>query len=444
MGNGKPPVLVDIEKQLMTLLFRLACSETDVITEMKEFSAWLDGKLPDIVNEAPDSRGWFMSDSSSSVYKTSGLTMHLRGSFESPIFCQAPRRLMFEGVAMEHDGDGHMDNDGENMIDENRVDGDEEDEDRMDEDRVDGNRIDEDGSSPRISTFDDMDIDGIDEGVGCHQKADDGAAEESTSIVNANAGNGRMVQGMPAGDLAGNSEGDLQDGGNDAQDHASSVDHHGRERMLGTQRLGGMDDDSTIAINGEPRENHTAHDDRLGTAEEDVQRNDWEENDVPGQSSVAVEGNAGEDDEMAGRGTVAMKDVEGNGGENDNVDIDMERQVSVPWEDVEEIGGVEDGMEERDNASGMNVDEVEDTDALSSAAEEGDDEGPHCDAEKGNKTDLQKEEKPPVKKQNKDGSHGNAGLRKETAIDVDAFFVSSLLDAFVMGLLILLSYFLSM
>ena len=394
MGNGKPPLLVEVEKQLLALLLRLACFETDLITEMQEFSVWLEEKMTEVINEVPDSRGWFKSDPSCEWTEANSLTMNLRRGIDSPIYCLQPPRLTSSTVAIgggsQHDDNNlvpsdedRMDEDGvdkdgvvedrvnkdkvdkdgvfedrvnEDRVDEDRVDKDQIDGERMDEDEVDEDRMDHDLSNLTISLPDEMDIDGNREDErGCHQAA-----------------SGTMHEG-----------------------HISRMGDLGR------------------------------------AAEED---------DVQGQGSVAGKGDGGEDDDVEGQSTIAGQAVEENDDNKDNVAIDVVRQGSIAEENVEGISSAVDRMEGNDGASAENVEEEEDTDALGSAAEEDDDDERRGSAEQGKK--QQKEEKPPVKKPSKQESkawnHSTAGLWKETAIDVDAFFVSSLLDAFLIALFILL------
>lgn len=48
----------------MAMLFRLASLKSDLESEIQGFSAWLQEKMPDIMNEIPESRGWFKSNPS--------------------------------------------------------------------------------------------------------------------------------------------------------------------------------------------------------------------------------------------------------------------------------------------------------------------------------------------------------------------------------------------
>ena len=331
--------------------------------------------MPEIMNEAPDSRSWFQSDPSRTLFKTSSQTMHVQGiDSDSPVYPPHLQTPTFGSIAIEggsqHGGNVGVDSDQESRIDEDRVD-----EDGMDDDRV-------------------------DEG-----------------------GNSGMVHGIGE-DLAGNCEGDLENGGNNAKGLANSVDRHGGEREPDTQRHDGAENEGTVGNNLQPSKNSAAHSARRG-----VEGNDREEKNVQGQSSVAGENNGEEDDAMEG-GSIAGKDVEGNDGERDDIEMDMGRRASVAEDDVEGNGGVEDSVGGRDNDLGEDFEENGekdyDMDALSSIAEEDDDDGDCGKAEKGR--EPKKEEKPPVKNPNRDRTKGwndKAGLRKETAIDVDAFFVSS-------------------
>jgi hypothetical protein len=147
--------------------------------------------------------------------------------------------------------------------------------------------------------------------------------------------------------------------------------------------------------------------------------NDREQGSVQGQSSVAGENNGEEDDAMEG-GSVTGKDVEGNDGERADIEMDVLKPASVAGE-VEGNGGVEDGVYE-------NGGKDYDMDALpvSSITEEDDDGGDFRKADEESK--AKKEGKPPsrnLKRARTKGRNVKAGSGKETAIDVDAFFVSS-------------------
>jgi hypothetical protein len=355
IGNDKPPLLVEVENQLLSLLFRLACLETDLTTGVQGFSSWLEGKWPELMNEAPDSRAWFKSDPSCQSSKTTSNSMHLQ-SMASPVFALEPRwRIVGNDVDGRVDDnredDNREDEDRVNKVgeDEDGVDKDGEDEDRMDEDRMDKDSM----EIIRLET-DDMDIDETPEGEGVSLlKADGAAAEEITGMVNDEGGNSTMVRAM---------------------------------------------------------------------------------------SDPAGERNGGEDHDMEG-GTIATKDVE----ENDGAEDGMKGREHGSGNIVEENDGAEDGMKGREHGSGKIVEENGkegyESDALSSLPGDDDDDddgGRGGNAEKGKKP--AKEEKPPVKKpskkESKDWNRGMAGLRKETAIDVDAFFVSCLLGWLLTGSLI--------
>jgi hypothetical protein len=312
LGNGKPPLLVEVENQMLALLFRLACSERDLRTEMQDFSFWLEEKRPELINEAPDSRAWFQSNASCTP-ETNRDTMLLGST--SPVFTLD---LAF-GSDSQHVGIGvdHVDRREENVGDKNRMDG----------DRMDEMDLDKDG----LDTDKRMDID--------RNPEDEGAAN---STRHNEGGNGMTVHG-----------------------------------------LGG----------------------RTG------------------------EGNEEEDDDMNGQQTGAGKNVGGNDGMDD---VDMDRPVSVAGN-----GGAEHGIEGRDNGLGEDVEkngeEEDDREALSSI--EDDDEGRSRKAEKQKKQKKPRKQekltvKIPSREQRMSSKLGKAGLRKETAIDVDAFFVSILLIIF--------------
>ena len=380
IGNSKPPLLLEVENQLLALLFRLARSERDLRTEMQEFSFWLEGKQPELINEAPDSRAWFKSDPSSTVFNTRTETMHLLGP-SSPVFnVRPPLRLVgdigdiFNGDSDSLEIESHKDKSQEDTNEEDKTDDDRQ-EDRMDENKM------------------DMDID--DNGKDEEDSQDEDKSEED-----------RSKEDKPDDD----SEDEMKNGGNSL---ANSVDRHGGEREPDTRRHDGSETDGTIGNNQQPSENSAARSARC-----DVEGNDREEDNVQGRSSLAGEYNGKEDDAMEG-GSIVGKDVEGNDVERDDIEMDMGIQASVAGEDIKGNGGVEDGV------SGIDSKDYE-MDALSSITEEDDDDRDCRKAEK--KSEPKKEQKPPVRNLKRDRTKGwndKAGLRKETAIDVDAFFVSS-------------------
>jgi hypothetical protein len=345
LGNSKPPLLVEVENQLLALLFRLACSERDLRTEIQDFSSWLEGKRPELINEAPDTRAWFKSDPSRTQNKTSSTSMNVLAP-KFPVFTLSLQRRSVGNVAIgggnQQVGNGHMDSPEVNVSDEDK---DKSDEDRIDEDKIDDDSLDED----RIDETN-PDMDRIDK-----DKAENDGLDT------------------------------------DKMDIDGNWDH---------ERAGYRNGDSGAAENASV-------------------------------GGLAGEGNDEDDDDMDNNG---MEDI---------IDTDMGRRASVAGENVGGDSGAEDGMKGRESSSEEDVeengDEDDDVDALSSIAEEDDDEGRCGKAEKGKKP--QKEGKLlikiPSRERSKDWNLGKAGLQKETAIDVDTFFVSNLSDGFLMGLLTL-------
>ena len=303
---------------MLALLFRLACSERDLRTEMQDFSSWLEEKRPEFMNEAPDSRAWFQSNPSCTP-ETNRDTMLLGST--SPVFTLD---LAF-GSDSQHVGIGigHVDRREDNVSNKNRMDEMDQDEDGLDTDKrmdIDRNPEDEGASRPNAD-----------------KEATRNKAANSTRRNE--GGNGMTVHG-----------------------------------------LGGR----------------------------------------------AGEGNEEDDDDMNGQQTGAGKNVGGNDGMDD---IDMDRPVIVAGN-----GGAERGMEGRDKGLGEDIEkngkEEDETDAPSSI--EDDDEGRSRKAEKQRKPRKQEKltVKIPSREQRMSWKLGKAGLRKETAIDVDAFFVSILLMIF--------------
>ena len=339
MGNSKPPLLVEVENQLLALLFRIACSEKDLRTEIQHFSSWLEGKQSELINEAPDTRAWFKCDPSHTQNETSSTSMNVLAP-KFPVFTLSLQWHSVGNVAIgggnQQVGDGHMDSpeanvsdEDEDKSDEDKIDDDSLDEDRIDDNNPDMDRIDKDKAENDGLDTDKMDIDrNWEHERAGHRNGDSGAAEENASV----------------GGLAG-------------------------------------------------------------------------------------EGNDEDNDDMDNNG---MEDI---------IDTDTGRRASVAGENVGGDSGAEDGMKRRKSSSEEDVEEKngdkeDDTDALSSIAEEDDDEGRCGKAEKGKKP--QKEGKLlikiPSRIRSKGWNLGKAGLRKETAIDVDAFFVSNLSYGFLMGL----------
>lgn len=430
--------MVEVEKQLLGLLFRLAHSESDLMTELHQFSSWLEGKSPEFLDEAPDSREWFKSDPSCKE-KASTDSMHLRGpDLDSPVFRLDLRRPTFAGVAIsgssQHSGDVSVVGDGDSAInedatDENRVDEDPMDEDRVDEDPMEEDRVDEDGEhEDRVDENrenEKKDEDSENEDRVDEKREDEDRADADKSDEN-RVDRGRVDEDREDENREDeNMEDENREDENRMDEDRENEDEVDKDRMdddgvetigLETQRM--AIDESDQGEGGSLQKADGGAADKIAGVALDEAANDEGANstmvrvigDLPGEV------NDGEDDAMEG-GTIARKDLE----END---------------------GAEDVMEGREQGSGVIVEEngekVYESDALTSLPGDDDDEEEgQCEkAEEGSKP--QKEEKPPVTKPSKDSNRGKAGLRKETAIDVDDFFVSNLLNGLPSKLLTLL------
>jgi hypothetical protein len=435
--------LVEIENQLLGLLFRLACSEGELRAEIRDFSSWIQGKRPELVNEAPDSKGWFKSDPSSTRALTKRDSMHLLG----------PTSRVFTVEAR----DGREEIMGEQSVVDDRIEEDKMDEENLEDDTTDGNKADE--AEKNGSDADKMDIDGY-RGI-----EGPGFSNAEGGVAGANAGVVRTIK--PAGEV--NEEEDVDMHG---QDTPARKDVEGTDGMIdkvadvttpaegsnSTKVPGstdpaveGNDDDNDMHGVVTPARRAAEGNDGMidKAANVTLGAEGGSGTNVQGTKDAAGEGNEEEDVDMDGQDTPAAKDVEGNNGMKD---IAMDGPVGVAGEDGEDRDGAADedrdeaeaGKEKRDDVSGEDVQEKgDDMDALTSiAGDDDDDDKPQSSkALKGKK--LRKSEKPPVKiprsEQSKGLILGDAGLRKETAIDVDAFFVSIFLDGCLMGSLTLLS-----
>jgi hypothetical protein len=435
--------LVEIENQLLGLLIRLARSEGELRAEIQDFSSWLEGKRPELINEAPDSKAWFKSDPSCPRSLTKTDSMHLLGS-TSRVFTVEPR-------------DGREEIMGEEDMGNDRIEEDKMNEEILEEDTTDGNKADE--AEKNGSDADKMDIDGDLEIEG------PGFSNAEGGVAGANAGVVRTI--VPAGEVNEEEDVDMHgqdtparkdvegtDGMNDkVADVTTPAEGSSSTKVPGSTELAGEgndDDEDMHAVVTPARRAVEGNDGMIDMAANvTLGAEGGCSTKVHATKDAAGGGNEEDDDDMHGQDTPATKDVEGNDGMKD---IAMDGLVGVAGGDDEDHEGAADkdhdeaepGKEKRDNVSGEDVQENgDDMDALTSIAnEDDDDDKPQSSkAVKGKK--LRKLERQPVKIPKSDQSKGlilgDAGLRKETAIDVDAFFVSIFSDGFLMGSLTLLS-----
>lgn len=340
---------------------------------MLEFASWLEGKLPDINNEAPDSRGWFQPDSSSTL-QSSSVRAAITGVDERssivPVDTEQGDVIDEDDINEDNVVDDSMDEDKmeEEKADKNKVVDNGMDEDKMEEEDRAENGMDEDMSDKDTSVKDGpdeevSDKDGSDEDSSDEERMDEDKVDEGTDTVRTDED--RVDK----------------DGSDEDGAESDDMDIHGSPKGGGVAAVA---EEIIGAVN-----------DRAASNDKDDDRDLREE----------IDDEDGKD--MDSTDNIKRRDVEGFS------DIDLNRGD----------GGAEDGMQ----AVG-NVEEEED--ALSSVTEEDeeqdDDVGVPGKAEEA--SEHEKDEKPPGKKPKRKQSNAwdhEAGLRKETAIDVDEFFVRS-------------------
>ena len=90
----------------MAALFRLARLENSLETEMGDLSSWLQGKMPDIIAESPDSRAWFES-SPSAPFNVSDKYINIAGVIP-PIWNLEPPPGIVGDVVMKNGQDAGL------------------------------------------------------------------------------------------------------------------------------------------------------------------------------------------------------------------------------------------------------------------------------------------------------------------------------------------------
>jgi hypothetical protein len=202
------------------MLFRLACLETSLETEIQDFSSWLSEKTPDLTNEVPDSRDWFKSNISMPF-----TTTYESANVEGPISPIWSLEDTFDGREY---GSGGQD-DAEMPGPEN---------DREDDGLEGGTRANAGEKSSGKLSSDGMDIDDGGSGNGS-----EGGSGEMAEVGN---GGGDDMEGIEDGSGEGSSGKNYGEGHgenlNEGDRGAGGMDCHGKESDI-YERHGGREDE---------------------------------------------------------------------------------------------------------------------------------------------------------------------------------------------------------